>query len=882
MDAVSHLDIDARYPGIKNIAFTRYVSAADKTKFELQVRADTSVQAHGYPEFSIHPPGERKEYFVADYLWPMSGNQGIHGLDISAQPANLASMHYSQRSGQTVASAPFDLLQETTHRTGFVIRVPVFRNYPNTSSPEPGTSFLGAVAVTVRVFDLFKQLEREGQLQGLQLAMSDRGSTYDSSPGGANLSLFTTPPSSTDSALRHSRELSVYGRQWQLDFQAGRSFLSDSERRTPLLALLAGGLISLLLGALVFLLAQGRSHALERVAAKVEELEDSEGRWKFAIDGSGDGLWDWNVPQSTVFFSTRWKNMLGYEEDEIGNSLDEWSKRVHPEDRPKAMADLQAHLDATTPLYVNEHRIGCKDRSWKWILDRGVVLSRDASGKPLRVIGTQRDITARRNADEELRKSEANLRALVERSPIAMIVENSMDDKVVLMNRKFTELFGYTLKEVPDVHHWWPLAYPDEKYRAKIVAGWTEKVKEATLNQVEIEPTEATVACKDGSTRFVRFSLASIGDNNIVGFEDLTARKQMEDALRTSQNFLDRIIECSPSALWIADEQGTLLRMNQALRDHLHVRDEEVVGKYNVFKDNLIEAQGFMPRVKDVFEKGTATRFVTSYDTAAINDLELHQTTKVVLDVSISPILDSHGKVTNAIIQHLDITERKQAEQALQASLREKEALLKEVHHRVKNNLQVISSLLRLESRRSKQPDTKAVLDEMQGRIRSMALLHESLYRSGTFASVDLGVYLKELATQAFRMIASSSRVVHLQLMLTSVRVGMDQALPCGLLVNELISNCFKHSFPDGRPGEVHLDLAPTDESALWRLRVSDDGVGLPADFEDRRKTSLGLQLVSDLARQIGGTLTIDSKPNQGVGFTVIFKVMEPVCLTMP
>ncbi|MDO8262130.1 MAG: CHASE domain-containing protein [Gallionella sp.] len=210
VDAISHLDVDTRYPGIKNIAFTRYVTAAEKQQFEMRVRADTSVEPQGYPAFAIHPPGERKEYFVADYLWPMSGNRGIHGLDISAQPANLASMHYSQRSGQPVASAPFNLLQETTQRAGFVIRVPVFRSSQNSvPAQEQASNFLGSVGVTLRVFDLVQQLEREGRLQGLQLDMSDRGSSLDNTTVGVKVPLFSTPPVTSIHATRLSRELSV-------------------------------------------------------------------------------------------------------------------------------------------------------------------------------------------------------------------------------------------------------------------------------------------------------------------------------------------------------------------------------------------------------------------------------------------------------------------------------------------------------------------------------------------------------------------------------------------------------------------------------------------------------------------------------------------------
>lgn len=234
-----------------------------------------------------------------------------------------------------------------------------------------------------------------------------------------------------------------------------------------------------------------------------------------------------------------------------------------------------------------------------------------------------------------------------------------------------------------------------------------------------------------------------------------------------------------------------------------------------------------------------------------------------------------------------DVTERRKSHDALQASLAEKEALLKEVHHRVKNNLQVITSLLRLEGRRNEAPAVRSVLTDMQGRIRSMALLHESLYRSGTFASVDLGNYLGQLATQAFRAQVSHADLVLLRLNMGTVRVGMDQAISCGLLVNELISNCLKHGFPDGRAGEVEVSLWPAGPenqglNAQWCLSVSDTGAGLPLDFESRPKTSLGMQLVDDLSKQLEGAVTVDSIPGQGVKTRVIFTALAPTPLVMP
>ncbi|MDE3245133.1 MAG: PAS domain S-box protein, partial [Acidobacteriota bacterium] len=186
-----------------------------------------------------------------------------------------------------------------------------------------------------------------------------------------------------------------------------------------------------------------------------------------------------------------------------------------------------------------------------------------------------------------------------------------------------------------------------------------------------------------------------------------------------------------------------------------------------------------------------------------------------------------------------DITQRKQTDEALRASLREKESLLREIHHRVKNNLQVITSLLRLEAGRSQQPGTRSVLQEMQNRIRSMALLHESLYRSENLEQVDLPAYIKQLTTHLFRSMLAKPGSIQLELELAPVSLPLEQAVPCGLLVNELVSNCLKHGFPDGREGKVRIELQALADGQSIRLRVGDTGVGLPADFDEKSASSL-------------------------------------------
>jgi two-component sensor histidine kinase len=255
---------------------------------------------------------------------------------------------------------------------------------------------------------------------------------------------------------------------------------------------------------------------------------------------------------------------------------------------------------------------------------------------------------------------------------------------------------------------------------------------------------------------------------------------------------------------------------------------------------------------------------------------------RVWLLVSAVPQMSQGGNVEEVVCTFIDISAQFQANLALKSADKDKEALLKEVHHRVKNNLQVITSLLRMESRRSNANETKAVLDDMQARIRAMALLHESLYRTGTFASVDLGSYLRQLSTQSFHTQETNSGAIQLELNLGSVKVGMDQAIPCGLLINELVTNCLKHGFPGVGNGQVSIDLQPLDTAKQWRLRVCDTGVGLPENFEEKRKNSLGLRLVGDLARQLGSELVITPNQNKGVAFTVDFYAIEPAPLVMP
>jgi len=205
-----------------------------------------------------------------------------------------------------------------------------------------------------------------------------------------------------------------------------------------------------------------------------------------------------------------------------------------------------------------------------------------------------------------------------------------------------------------------------------------------------------------------------------------------------------------------------------------------------------------------------------------------------------------------------EIAERLRAEEQITASLREKEVLLKEIHHRVKNNLQVISSLLRLQSREIEDQDILEIFHESQHRVRSMALIHEKLYRSEDLARVDFGSYIQDLAGFLFRSYKAEHSSIRLNVDAGGVSLPIDSAVPCGLILNELISNSLKHAFVDRQEGVIQVLLA-ADQNERVRLTVSDDGVGFPNSIDYQRASTLGLQLVNTLVDQLDGEIEVHS-----------------------
>lgn len=216
--------------------------------------------------------------------------------------------------------------------------------------------------------------------------------------------------------------------------------------------------------------------------------------------------------------------------------------------------------------------------------------------------------------------------------------------------------------------------------------------------------------------------------------------------------------------------------------------------------------------------------------------------------------------------------ERKEAEDKLKTSLAEKEVLLREIHHRVKNNLQIITSLLNLQSRHIEDEPALDMFQESRNRVRSMALVHEKLYRSNDLAKVDFSEYIQSLGRHLFMSYGINSAVIDLDVRVSDVFLDINTSIPCGLIINELISNSLKHAFYGRKQGKIHVGLGP-GKNGKYKLLVKDDGVGLPKGLDVKKTESLGLQLVTMLVEQLQGTLRIENK--KGTAIEIIFERLD-------
>jgi PAS domain S-box-containing protein len=349
----------------------------------------------------------------------------------------------------------------------------------------------------------------------------------------------------------------------------------------------------------------------------------------------------------------------------------------------------------------------------------------------------------------------------------------------------------------------------------------------------------------------------------LASYVDVTATRRTEEALRTSEGRFRRAVEAAPTAMLMADQGGSIVMVNNQAELMFGRSKSELMGKSI---DTLVpmRARSGHSHLRAEFLRDPVTRRMGSNrDVYAIHN----DGSEFPVEIGLGLVETEGGPVVLAAIT--DITLRKQAQQQLEAALQEKTVLLNEIHHRVKNNLQVISSLLNLQANATSNENVRSMLIESQNRIQAMALTHQLLYESKDFSRINLGEYLQRISDLISRTAPTSTQHIKLVTNLDTAMVELPRAISCGLIVNELLTNAFKHAFPDGRRGQITVELMSCDHAPRL-LRIADDGIGIPAAVQVGAGTSLGLQLVPMLVEQAGATMQMTV--SEGTEFIIDFE----------
>ncbi len=582
-----------------------------------------------------------------------------------------------------------------------------------------------------------------------------------------------------------------------------------------------------------------------------EALRESERRLSMAISATADAIWEWSLVTDQTYYSPRWYEMLGYEENEVPMNFDGWKKLCHPE-------DFQPTIDLVTPSlksardqgYAAEFRMRTKAGSWLWILGRGRVVERDEAGNPVLLSGTNTDISERKAAEEALRLSEERFAKAFASNPSAICLTELADSRIVDANPAFTRIFGYTREEFTGSTilelGLWP----------------TRQDRETAVRELQrhgfFRDRPQTMLTKSGEAREFLSSAETIivgGKPMIVStWLDITKRKQAEAALRESEQRFRLALRKAPVSVAAQDRD---LRYIWAFNQRT-AKPEDIIGHTD----------------QELFAPDEAAHVTAIKRRVLEENVELHEQMwfsrpggRIFLDLTWEPIRDQAGRVTGVASATVDLTPIKLAEEALKSSLAEKEVLLKEIHHRVKNNMQVISSLVDLQAEEVEDAAMRAVLKEVIHRVRSMALVHEKLYQSADLARVQLDEYVQSLLNYLWRSHGTASDI-RLVPDLEPVSLSAVAAVPCGLILNELVSNALKHAFGGRTDGEVGVSVHGGPEGEV-RLIVRDNGRGLPEGFDWTQGRSLGLRLVQMLAGQLHASVEVSGE--KGTQFTIIF-----------
>lgn len=487
---------------------------------------------------------------------------------------------------------------------------------------------------------------------------------------------------------------------------------------------------------------------------------------------------------------------------------------------------------------------------------------RNGDGQITGYVSVNRDITDRKRMEEALKENEEKYRLYFENvSDVIYFLD--ADFRLLSISPTVEKILGYKPeeligKQVQDMN----ILAPEY-----LQAAFSNGMRVMSGESIK-PPSVYEFIARDGTRKLGEVSGAPlIRDGKVIGIisvaRDITERRKMEIALKASEKKYSTLVEKGNDGIVII--QDRLLKfINPVMAEISGFSVNDVIGK--PFIDFV--SSPFRELVNDMYAKRLAGEEIPNK-----YEVELISKHGKIIPVEINAsLIEYEGKPADmAIIR--DITERKLTEKEIKKSLKEKEMLLSEIYHRVKNNMQIITSLLRLQSRHIKEEEYREMFKESQNRIISMSLVHEKLYRSKDLTQIDFNDYIRDLIKGLFQSYGANKGNIALNIHVKTISLGIDFAIPCGLIINELVTNSLKHAFPDGRKGEIKTVLRSIDENMI-ELIVGDNGIGIPEDLDFKKTKTLGLHLVTMLAEnQLHGDINLNR--SKGTEFIIKFKEVK-------
>jgi PAS domain S-box-containing protein len=595
-------------------------------------------------------------------------------------------------------------------------------------------------------------------------------------------------------------------------------------------------------------------HSIYSLVTDISSRKQSENLFRALSEESLVGVY---LIQDGIFkyVNPRFAEIFGYEREEITNSLSPYDL-AHPDARETVQKNIEARIGGNVDSM--EYDFLCTTKAGATIHVNVFGSAITYMGKPA-IIGTLLDIT---DEEETIRKYQASVESfqdLFDSISDAIYIQDR-EGRFLEVNQGAVEMYGYEqsffIGQTPEV-----LAAPGkvdlvqtQKYTQQALNGspqsfeWWGKRKNG-----EVFPQE--IICNPGTY---------FGEDVVITIaRDITDRYEAEEKLRKNEEMFRQLFQNSPIPITLMDKRQEIRQINDAFEKTFGYTKDEIEG-LNI--DQLVVPDD----EQDVAEELSNTIFN--------GETIFHQGKRLRKDGSLIDVLIYGVPVivkdkTVAIFGiYVDITDRMRAEEQVKKSLKEKEVLLAEIHHRVKNNLAVITGLLELQSYNTTSGEASDVLKASQMRVNSIALIHEKLYQTENLSEISFDQYLEELTDIIVSSLQSSKTDITISIDADPVSLTVNQAIPCGLILNEVITNAYKHAFPDRDSGEITIIFSEQDSKIT--MSIADNGIGSSDEVSLEDPNSLGIKLIRTLAKQLGGDAAF-SDANPGTKFSLQFKLEE-------